>query len=221
MLSKRLKSLIKYIDKNDKLIDIGCDHGLIDIYLVKNKIINSVIISDIHEGALKAGKGNLKKHHLEKQIDARLGNGLEVLKQDEVIDTVLISGMGTSTILKILNNNYLKNINKLILQSNNNHEELRKEVVKLGFIITDEEYFIDNKKNYINIVFKRGNKKYKKDELRYGPILIKNEAYLNFELENCLKIKKLIKNPKLKQKISLNREINKIKKYIKRVNIWK
>ncbi len=219
MLSKRLESLIKYIDKNDKLIDIGCDHGLIDIYLVKNKIINSIIISDIHEGALKAGKGNLKKHHLEKQIDARLGNGLEVLKQDEVIDTVLISGMGTSTILKILNNNYLKNINKLILQSNNNHEELRKEVVKLGFIITDEEYFIDNKKNYINIVFKRGNKKYKKDELRYGPILIKNEAYLNFELENCLKIKKLIKNPKLKQKISLNREINKIKKYIKRVNI--
>ena len=114
---------------------------------------------------------------------------------------------------------YLKNINKLILQSNNNHEELRKEVVKLGFIITDEEFFTDNKKNYINIVFKRGNKKYKKDELRYGPILIKNEAYLNFELENCLKIKKLIKNPKLKQKTSLNREINKINKYIKRVNI--
>ena len=184
MLSKRLESLIKYIDKNDKLIDIGCDHGLIDIYLVKNKIINSVIISDIHEGALKAGKENVTKHHLEKQIDARLGNGLEVLKQDEVIDTVLISGMGTSTILKILNNNYLKNINKLILQSNNNHEELRKEVVKLGFIITDEEYFIDNKKNYINIVFKRGNQKYKRDELRYGPILIKNKAYLNFELEN-------------------------------------
>lgn len=219
MLSKRLESLIKYIDKNDKLIDIGCDHGLIDIYLVKNNIINSIIISDIHEGALKAGQENVKKHHLEKQIDARLGNGLEVLKQDEVIDTVLISGMGTSTILKILNNNYLKNINKLILQSNNNHEELRKEVVKLGFIITDEEYFTDNKKNYINIVFKRGNKKYKKDELRYGPILIKNEAYLNFELENCLKIKNLIKNPKLKQKISLSHEINKIKKYIKRVNI--
>ncbi len=219
MLSKRLESLIKYIDKNDKLIDIGCDHGLIDIYLVKNNIINSIIISDIHEGALKAGQENVKKHHLEKQIDARLGNGLEVLKQDEVIDTVLISGMGTSTILKILNNNYLKNINKLILQSNNNHEELRKEVVKLGFIITDEEFFTDNKKNYINIVFKRGNKKYKKDELRYGPILIKNEAYLNFELENCLKIKKLIKNPKLKQKTSLNREINKINKYIKRVNI--
>ena len=219
MLSKRLESLIKYIDKNDKLIDIGCDHGLIDIYLVKNNIINSIIISDIHEGALKAGQENVKKHHLEKQIDARLGNGLEVLKQDEVIDTVLISGMGTSTILKILNNNYLKNINKLILQSNNNHEELRKEVVKLGFIITDEEFLNKNKKNYINIVFKRGNKKYKKDELRYGPILIKNEAYLNFELENCLKIKKLIKNPKLKQKTSLNREINKINKYIKRVNI--
>ena len=33
-LSDRLKSLTKYINKTDKVIDIGCDHALLDIYLV-------------------------------------------------------------------------------------------------------------------------------------------------------------------------------------------
>lgn len=216
MLSKRLNSLVKYIDYNDLVIDIGCDHALLDIYLVNNDIIPNLIVSDIHDQALAAGVNNIKKACLNNKIDARLGNGLEVLDETDLIDTVLISGMGTSTILTILNNSYLKNIKKLVIQSNNNHEELRKVITSLGFFIETEEYFIDNKKNYINIVFKKGKKNYTKDELRYGPFLIKNVDYLNFELNNCLKIKNLIKDSKLKQKISLNLEIIKIKKYIKR-----
>ncbi len=217
MISKRLMSLVKYVDTSDSLIDIGCDHALLDVYLIKNNYLKSIIVSDIHESALDAGINNIKKNRLENRIDTRLGDGLEVLNDKDKINTILISGMGTSTILSILNNKYLAYINKLIIQSNNNHEELRKEIIKLGFYIKDEEYFIDNKKNYINIVFERGHKVYKKDEIKYGPFLLRDYEYLNFELNNCLKIKDLIKKPKLKQKISLNNEIRKINKYIKRV----
>ncbi len=216
MISKRLKSLAKYLNYDDLVIDIGCDHALLDIYLINNNLIPKIIVSDIHKLALEAGINNIKKSNLEEKIDARLGNGLEVLDKKDNIDTVLISGMGTSTILSILNNNYLTNIKKLVLQSNNNHEELRKKIILFGFYIADEEYFIDNKKNYINIVFKKGKKKYTKNELKYGPFLMKDVSYLNFELNNCLKIKDLIKKPKLKQKISLNLEIKKLNKYIKR-----
>lgn len=217
MISKRLMSLVKYIETSDSLIDIGCDHALLDIYLIKNNYLKSIIVSDIHKSALDAGINNIKKNGLENKIDTRLGDGLEVLNDKDKINTIIISGMGTSTILSILNNEYLANINKLIIQSNNNHEELRKEIIKLGFYIKDEEYFIDNKKNYINIVFERGHKVYKKDEIKYGPFLLRDCEYLNFELNNCLKIKDLIKKPKLKQKISLNNEIRKLNKYIKRV----
>lgn len=217
MISKRLMSLVKYIETSDSLIDIGCDHALLDIYLIKNNYLKSIIVSDIHKSALDAGINNIKKNGLENKIDTRLGDGLEVLNDKDKINTILISGMGTSTILSILKNEYLANINKLIIQSNNNHEELRKETIKLGFYIKDEEYFIDNKKNYINIVFERGHKDYKKDEIKYGPFLLRDYEYLNFELNNCLKIKGLIKKPKLKQKISLNNEIRKLNKYIKRV----
>lgn len=215
MLSNRLKSLIKYVDINDKIIDIGCDHALLDIYLVKNKYIDSLIVSDIHEGALKSGIQNIKKSRLSKKIDARLGNGLDVLNKDDEVNTILISGMGTSTILSILNSPYINCINKMILQSNNDHFELRSKITDMGFFIDTEEYFVDNKKNYINIVFKRGNKSYSNKELRYGPILIHDKEYLIFELNNCMHIKKLIPSDKLLINWKLNREIKLLNKLIK------
>ena len=216
MISNRLKSIAKYVSKEDKLIDIGCDHALLDIYLIKEKILDKVIVSDIHEGALNAGISNIKKEKLEKKIDTRLGNGLEVLSDKDDIDTVLISGMGTTTILDILNNDYLKNINKLIIQSNNDHTELRTEVTKLGYKVINEEYLVDMKKNYIIIVFEKGNEKNSKNELRYGPILIHDKDYLNFELNQCIKIKNFIPTNKLLLKHRLNKEIRLLNKLIKR-----
>ena len=39
MISKRLKSLAQYVNHDDVLIDIGTDHALLAIYLIKNKIL--------------------------------------------------------------------------------------------------------------------------------------------------------------------------------------
>ena len=218
MLSIRLESLVKHIKITDKVIDIGCDHALLDVHLVKNKFLKSMIVSDVHENALKAGIENIEKNNLSKKIDARLGNGLTVLTDKDNIDTVLISGMGTSTILKILNHPYLSKINKLILQSNNDHYELRKRLIELGFQVKAEDFLIDNKKHYINIVFERGNKEYSKNEIKYGPILIHNKNYLRFELENCERIKKLIPKMKFTYRFRLYREIKLLNKLINESN---
>lgn len=218
MISNRLKSLVKYVNKDDFIIDIGCDHALLDIYLVKNNVINSIIASDIHASALNAGIENIKKYKLEDKIDARLGDGLKVLTDKDNINTVLISGMGTNTIKSILGENLPSNINKLIIQSNNDHELLRKYITSLGFVITFEEYFVDNKKNYINIVFERGEKKYSSLELKYGPFLIKDWNYLHFELNNCEKIYKLIPNMKFKYRFRLKKEIKTINKLMSKID---
>ena len=65
--------------------------------------------------------------------------------------------MGTSTIIKILSNDNVKNINKVITQSNNDYYELRKYMVNNGFYISYEESIYDKEKYYINMVFLRGN----------------------------------------------------------------
>ncbi len=214
MLSKRLFSLLKYVSKEDKVIDIGCDHALLDIELIKSQVVEKMIAADIHKHALEAGIANVKKNKLIHQIDMRLGDGLEVLHEEEDVDTIIISGMGTSTILSILNHPYCKRINKLILQSNNNHCELRKEVCKMGFKIVEEEFLTDHKKHYINIIFERGQEKYTKGEYLYGPILIHNEEYLQFEIENCEKILRLLPKNKRLMRHHLKKEMKQLKKRI-------
>jgi len=143
MISNRLKSLTKYIDSTDKIIDIGCDHALLDIYLIKNNIVDNIMVSDVSENALEQGIENINKYNLNDYIEARCGNGLEVLDSNDIINTVIISGMGTNTILNILNNKYLNNINKLVIQSNKDYDLLRKGIVELGFKISAEEVVLD------------------------------------------------------------------------------
>lgn len=214
MLSLRLASLTKYFNYNDAVIDIGCDHALLDIYLIKNNILKKMIVSDIHAGALKQGIANIEKEGLMDRIETRIGDGLKVLNDKDKVNTILISGMGTSTIIDILNNDYLNKINKMVIESNNDHQLLREEITKLGFYITNEEYLVDNNKSYINIVFARGDKKYSKNELRYGPILIHNKTYLNFELNNVTKIFNLVPKKKIRYRFILKKEIRLLNKLI-------
>lgn len=216
MLSLRLSSLTKFVNYNDKIIDIGCDHALLDIFLVKNDLVKSIIASDINVQALNSGIKNIENEGLSDKINARLGDGLNVLTDKDNIDTVIISGMGTNTIMGILNNDHLKDINKLIIQSNNDHTMLRKYVTKLGFFIKNEEYFQDNKKNYINIVFVRGNKKYSKIDLTYGPILKHNKPYLEFEINNIEKIEELVPKNKILLHFQLKKEKRVLKKLLRK-----
>ena len=216
MLSLRLSSLTKFVNYNDKIIDIGCDHALLDIFLVKNDLVKSIIASDVNSQALDSGIKNIENEGLSDKIEARLGDGLNVLTDKDNIDTVIISGMGTNTIMGILNNDHLKNINKLIIQSNNDHTMLRKYVTKLGFFIKSEEYFQDNKKNYINIVFVRGTKKYSKIDITYGPILKHNKPYLEFEINNIDKIDKLIPKNKILLHFKLKKERRVLNKLLRK-----
>lgn len=182
MLSNRLKSIAGLIHEKDKVVDIGCDHALLGIFLIKNKLIKEIIVSDVNQKALNNAIKNIKKHKLQDKIDARLGNGLSVI--DENVNTAVISGLGTNTIIKILSHHNLKQIKKLIIQSNNDHYLLRRYLILKGFYISHESLVYDKGHYYINIVFERGKRKYSFKELMYGPFLMyANKDYYDFLLK--------------------------------------
>ena len=191
-ISNRLEAISSLIPNDSKVIDIGCDHGLLDIYLFEQKICTKVIASDINKNALNNAKENIKKHKLETKIETRLGNGLDTLNENDDIDTIIISGMGTNTIIDILKNNLhkLMNIETIVIQSNTKIELLRKEITKLNYFIDDELLIEDNKKVYTIIKFRKGKKKYTKKELYFGPILLKKNDEL-FQSNNKLELEKL------------------------------
>ena len=191
-LSKRLEAISSLVPNDSKIIDIGCDHGLLDIYLYQQKKCNKIIASDINESALSNAKDNIKKNNLEKEIETRLGNGLDTLKESDSINTIVISGMGAHTVVGILKNNLdkLKDIDTIIIQSNTKIEFLRKEVTRLNYMIDDEILIEDNKKIYTIIKFIKGKRKYSKKELYFGPILLKKNTKL-FQMNNKKELDKL------------------------------
>lgn len=188
-LSKRLKAISEFIDNEDRIIDIGCDHALLDIYLCNEFDNIKIIASDIHEGALKNASNNIEKYKVKDRISLRLGDGLSIVNSEE-IDTVLISGMGFRTIKDILSNKEkMNNVKKIVVQSNTDVVKLRKFVIKQGYKITREKLVKDDDIIYTIIEFKKGKETYTYDEIYFGPKILENKDDLFFEYYS----KKLLK----------------------------
>ena len=175
-LSKRLQAVATLVDIGARVIDVGCDHAYLDIYLTQNNN-NKCIATDINENALDIAKKNIKKYKLADKIETKLTDGLTDIEINSD-DNIVISGMGTHTILGILKTNNLSDT--LIVSSNNNIDILRREVTLLGFYIDSEIFLIDKNKPYIIIKFKRGYKKYKNIDYMFGPILKNNIEYKSY-----------------------------------------
>jgi tRNA (adenine22-N1)-methyltransferase len=213
-LSKRLTFLADEVKSDDIIADIGCDHALLDIYLIENNIVSKILVSDININALNNGIKNIQKHHLDDKIACRLGSGIEVITDD--INTLIISGMGTNTIINILSNPKLKQINKLIIQSNNDYYLLRNFICQKGFYILNETVCYDHKKYYVNITFLRGHKKYQNKELIYGPILMQgNKDYFRHLLNTDKDIIGKIPRSKIITRYKLSKEMTELNRIIK------
>lgn len=221
-LSKRLKKIAEYIEENSKIIDIGCDHALLDIYLIQTKKNIQITASDINSKALDNAKKNIKKYKLENNIKIIQSNGLDNLDTTSS-DTIVIAGMGSHTMTGILYNNIfkLKNINTLILQSNNDLDFLRKKITKIGYYIEKESLIKDSNIIYTIIIFKKGHKYYSKKELYFGPILLKENTTLFQEkikkdLQKLENFYPLIPKKRLHHRLITKWKIKNIKRIIKK-----
>lgn len=216
-INERLKRVASYVDDNSYIIDVGCDHALLDIYLVKTKKNIKAIASDISDGPLEYAYKNIEKENLLSKIKITKRNGIDNLEKE--VDTIVISGMGTSNVLDIIfrNKDNLDYIKKIVVSSNNDWYTLRKVFIKNNYYIKEEDIVLENNKFYPIIVFEKGIKKYKKYELKYGPILLKSnnevfKKYIEKEIDKLNNIKNSLTNKYLIKKIKLKKEIRFLKK---------
>lgn len=211
-LSKRLQAIADLIPDKSRVIDVGCDHALLSIYLANEKSCICVA-ADINENAIKSANINIKKYKA-KNVETLITDGLNNI-DISTSDYIVIAGMGTTTIKHILTNNNISD--NLIISSNNQLYELRKFVVKLGYYIEDEKYINERNKKYIIIKFKKGYKKYSTEDLKYGPISKTDINYLVYELEKLYEIKDKILDSSYMVRYKNKREINKLLNIIKKM----
>ena len=201
-LNNRLAQVASFIEDDSSVIDVGCDHAFLDIYLAQNKKMKKIIASDNKEGPLAKAKENVRKAHL--------SSGIE--KLDPTIDTLVISGMGGLNMVGICKyeSQKMKQFSTLVLSPNNEVEFVRREFVKMGFHIDQEVLVLDKDIIYPVLRFKRGRKFYRKKEYLLGPLLMKEESPL-FKKWNAkeLKQKELLLNILPKSYIKRRREIKK------------
>lgn len=163
MLSLRLKTIADLVDKDSVIADVGTDHAYLPIYLIKENIIKKAIASDISPKVIENAKKNVQKYHLEDQISLYISDGLKNIKED--YNFLVIAGMGSSTIKKILSNQNLPN--KIIIQSNNNLAELRKFMNQLNYKIVIEKVIFDSR-YYSIIKYTKQKEKLTEEEILFG-----------------------------------------------------
>ena len=212
MFSNRIKLIASYIDENDKVLDVGTDHALLPIYLVKNNITNLADGSDISEKVLDSAKRNVKELGYENIINLFISDGLKNISVEKY-NTLVVAGMGYSTIKNILQSNKLDTINKLILQSNNHVEDLRRFLNQINYKIISEDCLKDKSINYTLILAEKGHQELSEEEYICGIYNSKNKWFYQESLEKLKSIKDSIKNNDLKVN-ELNHRLNVLNEYI-------
>lgn len=190
-LTPRLKKIAEFVDKGSKIIDVGTDHGYIPSFLIANNIVEDCIASDINLGPLNAAKDTLKQLGIKDKVELRLGSGLEVVKENDQIESVVIAGMGGETIITILENrpSFLEDFT-LIVQPMTEVPLVREYLKENNWEIVDEDLAQEDMRFYEIIKAIRTKKSidYTYRELRFGPVLVRKKseellAYLKRQID--------------------------------------
>lgn len=149
MLNKRLLAIAKYVPNQAKVLDVGCDHAHLAIYLMQNKQLCAVIASDIVDGPVDAARKNIRQSGLNHKIKLVQADGLAGVQPGEA-DCIIIAGMGASTIIDILmaGQKVLQECKTLILQPMVGADKLRIWLAENSWECFIEELCFDNGRLY-------------------------------------------------------------------------
>lgn len=171
-LSKRLRAIVNFCDKNKIIADIGTDHGFVPNFLYEEDINRKIIATDISLNSLNKAIEFTELRGNKGKIEHIVCNGLEKIPP---VDQIIIAGMGGILISKILDRDFEKTrqAEKLILQPMQQVDYLRKFLYDKGFKILDEKIvFEDNKFFHIIVAnYKAIKEEYRDIDLKVSKLL--------------------------------------------------
>jgi tRNA (adenine22-N1)-methyltransferase len=195
-LSKRLQMNASLVTPQNRLADVGTDHGYIPVWLVQNEVIPSALAMDVNEGPLMRAKEHIQEFHLESRIHTRLSDGLQALQPGEA-DSVLIAGMGGALTIRILSEGrtVLRSVKELILQPQSEIDKVRHYLEEAGYVITDENMVFEEGKYYPVMRAEAGAMHYDRDiDYMYGRLLLeKKHPVLRDFLRQRMDVLKIIR----------------------------
>lgn len=185
------------VTEGNRLVDVGCDHGYLPLYLYLNKKIPSAIAMDVRPGPLSRAREHIAEYGLEKYIETRLSDGLLALSPGEG-DTLTIAGMGGPLMERILTakEEVRESFRELILQPQSDIPHFRRFLGEIGWEIVEEEIVLEDGKFYPMMKAVRGGARTVPGDMPYTPeeafgglLLKKRHPVLKLYLERELRIR--------------------------------
>lgn len=149
VLSKRLRMLADMVTPGNRLADVGCDHGFLDICLVQEGVCPGALAMDVREGPLGSAREHVRQFGLGDYIEIRMSDGLRACGAGEA-DTLVCAGMGGRLMERILTEGLDKaaQMKELILQPQSEIPEFRRFLRNAGFEIVREDAVFEDGKYY-------------------------------------------------------------------------
>ena len=183
------------VTEGNRLVDVGCDHGYLPVYLMLQHKIPGAIATDVGKGPLARAQEHIAQYHMEAYIETRLCNGLAGVQSGEG-DTLVIAGMGGPLMERILDEgrHALPGFQELILQPQSDIPHFRHFVMQNGYQIIQEEMILEDGKFYpIMKVIENKEKQpliWSREEEMFGRLLLERKhSVLKLYLERELRIR--------------------------------
>lgn len=183
----RIKQISSLINNCQCVYDVGSDHALLAINLLKSKKCKQVVNIEKNWQPHNAGKANLAKNHLTTKTINVLNDGLKDITKKVFVQPnyVVIAGMGAKNIINILENKDSKlNKNaKYIIEANCDVDDLRKYLAKKKWDVVFEDTCLDRTKFYQIMCVVQGTKQRKINlfEANFGLITKQKDTKSWFE----------------------------------------
>lgn len=174
--------LLSLIERDDKVADIGTDHGYLLTACLENGI-SFVQGVENKVGPYNRAKANLADYINQNLAIITLSDGLTSL--DSKIDTIVIAGMGGELIANIIAQSLdvAKKMKKMILSPNIKNFELREFLAKNNFFI-EKELIVKDGHTYYEVLLVRPSSlchPLSMTECYFGPYLLKNKNEVFYE----------------------------------------
>lgn len=176
VVSSRIKTIGDFIESGDVLVDVGADHGLLELYLLAK--YQDITITAVEN---KVGPYRILEKSLKglKNIRLSLSDGITSVNKDT--KTVVIAGMGGLNIKKILDDHpdKVKKLQKIVIDAHRDIEVARRTIINYGFEINREKIVFEQDKFYVVSEFLKAKNvpQYNDDILQIGYNLQNDELW--------------------------------------------
>lgn len=138
--------------------DIGTNHGILPIAVLRDGRAERCIGADRSGPSLADTARRIRRCQLEQDIELRLGDGLEPVADEPDLDVVCVAGVGSRTILEILDTGLARLHHeslRLILNPLSRLGGIREYLATSEFVLTDDFVVEERGRSYSVLVADR------------------------------------------------------------------